>query len=74
MAQQWIRKATLVIGTGIQGIDLSELQFQFSVKAAVLGTPRRLQLRIYNLKKETAQKVTSYGSPVLLSEAPRPMR
>jgi hypothetical protein len=67
VAQQWIRKATLVIGTGSQGIDLSELQFQFSIKAAVLGTPRRLQLRIYNLKKETAQKVTSYGSPVLLS-------
>lgn len=67
MAQQWIRKATLVIGAGSQALDLSELQFQFSVKATTIRTPKRLQLRIYNLKKATAQKVTQIGSAVILS-------
>ena len=67
MAQQFIRKATLVIGAGQQAIDLSELQFQFSVKASTIRTPKRLQLRIYNLKKETALKVTGYGASVSLS-------
>ncbi|MEC4682384.1 MAG: hypothetical protein VST70_01700 [Nitrospirota bacterium] len=67
MAQQFIRKATLVIGTGNQALDLSALQFQFSVKASTIRTPKRVQLRIYNLKKETSQKVVTIGASVILS-------
>ncbi len=67
MALQWIRKATLVIGAGQHALDLSELQFQFSVKASTIRTPKRLHLRVYNLKKSTVQNVTMAGAAVLLS-------
>lgn len=67
MAQQWIRKATLVIGAGNEALDLSELQFQFTVKATTITTPKSLNVRIYNLKPETSERVTAYGNSVILS-------
>lgn len=67
MSQQWIRKATLVIGAGNQALDLSEVQFQFTVRATTIATPKSLRLRIYNLKGATASRVTQEGSSVILS-------
>jgi hypothetical protein len=67
MTQQYIRKAGLLIGEGSQALDLSEMQFTFSVQASTLETPKTAQLRVYNLSQDTARKVTKEGSQLLLS-------
>lgn len=67
MTQQYIRKASLVIGAGSDALDLSNMQFVFDVKAAVIGTPKTAMIRVYNLSGDTARKVTKEGEMVILS-------
>ena len=43
------------------------MQFVFQTQAYYLGTPKNLQLRVYNLSAATAKKITSEGSQVFLS-------
>ena len=71
MAQQYLRKASLLIelagATEKTLMDLSELHFTFTTVAVTLETPKSLQLRIYNLKDDTARAVTIEGSIIFLS-------
>ncbi len=67
MTQQFLRKASLVIGAGSQALDLSSLHFTFNVTAAVIDTPTTAYVRIYNLSKSTARTVTTEGTQLLLS-------
>lgn len=61
---QFIRKASLVVGDGSNGLDLSELQFKFSVKMAELTHPQYATFRIYNVSNTTldALKVMKYNN------------
>ncbi len=71
MTQQYLRKASLVIGAGTQALDLSELHFTFDVEVAVLTsnnfTPKAAYVRIYNLSRETARTITTEGTQLILS-------
>ena len=67
MTQQYIRKASLIIGAGEKARDLSNMQFTFDVQASTLETPKTAYIRVYNLKSDTARKVTEEGETVILS-------
>lgn len=57
---QYLRKASLIIGTGKEAIDLSDLQFKFSIKAQTLQSPNSLYLRLYNASRETANRIKAW--------------
>lgn len=57
MADQFIRKASLVLGNDSQGIDLSKLHFSFRIKQADVEHPQSASIRIYNLSRDTAQRI-----------------
>lgn len=67
MTRQYIRKASLIIGAGSDALDLSNMQFTFHVQAAVIGTPKTAFIRVFNLKGDTARRVTQEGELVILS-------
>lgn len=56
---QWIRKAQLVVtpSLGNEGLDLSDMHFQFEITAADRETPNVAIIRIYNLLPSTEQKI-----------------
>ena len=58
--QQWIRKVGLVVsnGPGSDGIDLSNMRIKFrTFQADLPSTPNHVEIRIYNLSDDTANKV-----------------
>lgn len=54
---QYLRKATLLIGDDETGIDMSNLQFSFKVRQADTWTPQSATIRIYNVSASTAQTI-----------------
>ncbi|MDE2174898.1 MAG: hypothetical protein KGJ54_06390 [Betaproteobacteria bacterium] len=67
MADQFLRKASLVIGEGTQALDLSSLHFTFNVVDTSLDAPKTAYVRIFNLSKNTARTVTTEGTQIILS-------
>lgn len=71
MAQQYLRKASLVVEMAGNGadtlLDLSEMHFTFKTEAWTISAPKNIQLRIYNLKAETAKSITQDGAKIFLS-------
>ncbi|WP_151898915.1 phage protein [Nitrosospira lacus] len=67
MTQQYIRKASLIIGAGSDALDLSKMQFTFNVQAAVISTPTTAFIRVFNLSGKTARRVTEEGELIILS-------
>lgn len=66
MANQFGRKATLVVSSGSLGLDLSEMRFTFQTRNSDVETPNTLHVRIYNLKPQTVQKIgTEYNTITL---------
>lgn len=54
MVQQYIRQATLIVGTTTgKGLDFSELQFKFQVNRGDIQTPNTLLVRVYNVSENT---------------------
>ncbi|WP_298165132.1 hypothetical protein [Novosphingobium sp.] len=60
MANQFIRKAGLLIGDDATAIDVSNLQFSFRIKQAEVGVPQTASIRVYNLSDQTFQKIREY--------------
>lgn len=54
---QFLRKASLIIGNSSKGIDLSALQFTFQIKQADKENPQSASIRIFNLSPDTAKKI-----------------
>lgn len=52
MADQYLRKASLVVSAGGQGLDLSALHFTFEIKQYDLQTPTTVRIRVYNLSDQ----------------------
>lgn len=58
MAKQWLRKFKLVVGDDKgNGLDLSDLHCRFEISQATIQTPKTLIARIYNVSRETADKI-----------------
>lgn len=54
MAQQYLRKASLVIGApGSTALDFSDFHFKFNIRKGDLQTPNSIDVRIYNLSTGT---------------------
>jgi len=67
MTTQYGRQAQLLIGAGSSLIDLSQMEMEFQVQGVMLETPMTAMIRVYNLKPDTARRVTSEGAQVVLS-------
>lgn len=58
MAKQWLRKFKIVVGDKDgNGLDLSDLRCRFEISQSSLQTPKTLVARLYNVSKETANKI-----------------
>lgn len=63
---QWIRKANLVLTKGSTGIDLSEMQFEFRIKAQDTETPNTCAIRVHNLSDATVKTIKGEFSEIRL--------
>ncbi len=66
MSDQYIRKGSLIVSTGSDGLDLSELRFSFKTEQSDTQTPNNAYIRIYNLSKDTSKRIQSEYSRVTL--------
>lgn len=66
MANQYIRKCELLVGSGSEVIDLSQLRIKFKVEQADSQTPNNAAIRVYNLSDATSQKIQKEFSFVSL--------
>lgn len=57
MADQYLRKFSLVVSAGSKGLDLSDMQVRFTVTQNDVQTPNGAAIRIYNLSDATSQKI-----------------
>lgn len=64
--RQFIRKANLVVASGGEGIDLSDLRFTFEVRSADVQSPNYAHIRVYNLSQPTMKKVRGEFDRVIL--------
>lgn len=58
---QYIRKASLLIGDGTTAVDMSDLHFSFRIKQAEVGVPQTASIRIYNVSNATFQQIIEYS-------------
>lgn len=67
MAQQYIRKVSLLIGSDTgEGLDLSELHINFAVWSSTAQTLRHARIRVYNASDETVQRIQNEFTRVVL--------
>lgn len=66
MANQFGRKATLVVSSGSIGLDLSEMRFKFETRNADRETPNTLYVRVYNLSKQTVARIGAEFNTITL--------
>lgn len=69
MTQQYIRKASLIVGISNQQVlDLSQMQFSFEVDAMsdFTQTPKTAFVRVYNLSQQTINTIVNEGSNLQL--------
>lgn len=64
--RQYLRKASLLMVTGDQAIDLSDFHFRFHVSQEDVGTPTNALIRVWNLRPETMKRVRGEGSRVVI--------
>jgi hypothetical protein len=57
MTRQWLRKASLLVGSDTEQQDLSALRFTFQVKMGDVQSPNQATFRVYNVSDATAQRV-----------------
>jgi len=62
MTYQFGRKASLIVSTGTQGLDLSQMRFRFQTNNSDAQTPNTLYVRVYNLAPQTVQKIGTSGN------------
>lgn len=66
MTQQYLRRCSLIVSTGSQGLDLSALRIQFRVMQADVDSPNTLVARVWNLSRQTAQSIRDEYQQVTL--------
>ncbi|WP_248322041.1 hypothetical protein [Caballeronia sp. Sq4a] len=66
MSNQFGRKATLIVSTGSNGLDLSQLRFKFEVRQADTQAPNTLYVRIYNLAPATVKAIQGEFTTITL--------
>lgn len=64
--RQFIRKANLVLVSGEEGIDLSDLKFRFRVMGGDVPTPNNAEIRVWNLTPSTMKRIRGEFSRVVI--------
>lgn len=64
--RQYGRKLSLIVGTDTQGLDLSNLRCTFYISRGDRQTPNSADVRIYNVKDETANRLTQEFTRVVI--------
>ncbi|CAR53283.1 phage protein [Burkholderia cenocepacia] len=66
--EQYLRKASLVIGGDDgNGLDFSDMRFTFEIRRGDAETPNSARINVYNLSKNTANRVGDEFSRVVVS-------
>lgn len=64
---QYIRRCNLIVSNEAgDGLDLSELRIKFAIKKTDGQTPNTATIRVYNLTKDTANKIQKEFTSVML--------
>ncbi len=64
---QYLRKASLITGDESgKALDLSELRFRFSIRRGDTQTPNSADIRVYNLSRDTANRVKKEFTRVVI--------
>lgn len=66
MTAQYPRKVGLIVSEGDSGIDLSEMHIQFKVTQQDASAPNTAEIRVFNLKDDTAQRIQNEYQHVAL--------
>lgn len=66
MAEQWLRKASLMLVNGAAALDLSDLRFTFKSSAADTESPNSVSIRVYNLSEATVRTIRGEFSRIVL--------
>lgn len=64
--RQYNRKLSLIVGTDTDGLELSSLRCTFYIARGDLQTPNSADVRIYNVKDETANRITKEFTRVVI--------
>ncbi|MDA8260008.1 MAG: hypothetical protein M0Z99_30980, partial [Betaproteobacteria bacterium] len=67
MAEQYLRKVSVLIGEASKVRDVSDLHCVFSVEAMTINTPKIAYLRIYNLAPETLKEIIDEGTQLTIA-------
>lgn len=66
--RQWLRECSLIVGDRKgSGLDLSALRIKFATKKGDIETPNSAEISVYNLSDETAARIRSEFTQVILS-------
>lgn len=60
--EQWVRKASLIVAAGADGLDLSEMRFKFNVRQSDEESPNTATIRVYNLSDDTVRNIIGGGT------------
>jgi hypothetical protein len=63
---QWIRRFSLVVTDGSQGLDLSDFRVRFRTAQSDTQSPNNVEIRVYNLSDATAKQVQAEYTRVIL--------
>lgn len=67
MARQWLRKVSLIVGPESgEGLDLGQFRISFRVGQWDVQTPNTLVARVYNLSRDTANRIKGEFTRVVL--------
>jgi hypothetical protein len=64
--RQWMRQASLVVGTKGQGIEIGTLRITFKVEKTIRPTPNQASILVYNLSPDQEAKVKNEYTDVML--------
>lgn len=62
----YLRKCSLIVGSGGQGLELAELRVVFKTHHADFETPNHADIRIYNLADDTARRIDKEFTKLVL--------
>lgn len=66
MTEQWLRKVNLLVGSGKEQIDLSNMRIRFFVRQWDVQQPNNAEIIVTNLSRDTANKVKEEFKSVIL--------
>lgn len=66
MTDLYLRKCSLIVSTGSEGIELSEFRIRFQVIAADVDAPNTAIVKVYNLAQTTAKRIEKEYQNVVL--------